>query len=85
MTYLVLFAFTFVSVFLRSRQQLNVVHYKWSRIPLTSYGMQLCQVASILLIVELSTPVEIFGAVLSGGTGACLGCFLGMWLHKRQD
>lgn len=82
----ILFLFNVLSVAARSYQQLNVVHYKWLAIIPTSYGMQ----AKDFVNIGLAAPWAVSGdwqmvliAYFVASTGAWLGCWAGMWLHKR--
>ncbi len=74
-----LVAITFTQVMLRAIQQLNVMHDKYTWVPLASFGMAACEVLLVVRIVEYG-----FGwAVVAMGVGGASGALTAMWLHKR--
>lgn len=83
-----LFVITFLSVAARSYQQLNVVSYRWGPIIPTSYLMQ----AKEYTVVAFGAVWAVQGDYLSiliglmvSGTGAWMGCYLGMYLHPAKE
>jgi hypothetical protein len=76
-------AVSFIYVFLKAWQQLNVVEGRYAWVMPTSIGMGLCEVAIVLLVVKANTVL--LGA--ANGVGAGLGAILAMRLHgifRRQ-
>lgn len=71
---------SFLGVFLKSCQQLNVTGYRWRWVPLFSYGMAFCDV--YVLGTVLTYGVDLY-TVMYLGTGGALGCWAGMWLHRH--
>lgn len=69
---------SFFVVFGKAWQQQNVTHghYAWAAI--TSYGLAICEVAILLIVIDKGWP-----AVPWIGTGGALGVTSAMWLHKR--
>ena len=72
-------AATFLYVFLRAFQQLNVVHRHYWRILPTSLGMGIGDVVLILLIVKANT----LWIGISNGVAGALGCYLAIYITKR--
>ncbi len=70
---------TFMYVFLRALQQLNVIHRHYWRIPLTSLGMGVGDVLLILLIVRADT----LWIGVTNGIGGCLGCYAAIYVNAR--
>jgi len=86
MIYLSAFAVSFLYVFLKATQQLNVVHHKLLWIWPVSLGMGLCEVFLVGSIAITAyndgwTEMTVLGASL--GTGGAVGAILAMILHKR--
>ena len=77
--YYQIFAATFIFVFVKAFQQLNVVggHY-WYVLP-TSFLMAAAEVTIIINIVTLLT----FWACVPMGLGGGTGAMLAMYIHKR--
>jgi hypothetical protein len=74
------FVASFVFIFLKAWQQLNVVHHQlWWVMP-TSMGMAVCEV-----YVVSTVAIQGWGwVVLSVGLGSGLGCVASMLVHKRM-
>lgn len=70
---------TFLYVFLRAFQQLNVVHKRYWRIIPTSIGMGFGDVILVILIIKTQTLRLGF---TNGIAGAC-GCYLAIYLNNR--
>ena len=76
-----LFASSYVFIFLKAFQQLNVVHDKyWWVIP-TSLSMAFCEVFIIVALAK-SEGFNVSMAI-AVGLGSGLGAVSSMWLHKR--
>lgn len=74
------FFVTFIYVFLRATQQLNVVKGKYLWVIPVSYLMAF---ADVFLIVTISRAGVVIPLILSIGTGGALGAILAMKIHKR--
>lgn len=72
-------AVSFVYIFLKAWQQINVVTLRYAWVFPTSVCMGLCEVAIVLLVVRADT---IFLGV-ANGVGAGLGAMLAMRLHQK--
>lgn len=70
---------TFIYVFLRAFQQLNVVHRNYWMIMPTSVFMSIGDVLLVLFIVKANTV----WMGVSNGVGGGLGCMFAMWLSHR--
>ncbi len=79
MAYFATFVASFVGVFFKAFQQLNVVHHKILWVIPVSYVMAACEVFLIWQIAVAQSLWLLFPI----GTGAGLGCVLSMVLHKR--
>lgn len=75
---LLMFAVSFVSVFLRAFQQKNVMgdHYVW--ITPVSFGMAVAQALTVLIIVDQG-----LWAIIPMGLGGASGAMLAMYTHGR--
>ena len=84
MIFFVAFLVSFVYVFLKAFQQLNVVHGEYKLMLPISYLLALCEVFTIGAIVATSPWI-----FLSIGTGGGLGCMLSCYTHgvmqKRRE
>ncbi len=79
MIYLTAFATSFLYIFLKCYQQLNVVHKQYLWVLPTSMAMAACEV-----FVIATTAKTGFGWIaLTIGLGAGLGCMTSMYLHGR--
>lgn len=76
---------TFLYVFLRAFQQLNVVHKHYWRILPTSIGMGIGDILLVLLIIKTQS---LWMGVTNGFAGAS-GCYMAIamnhWLMKREN
>ena len=70
---------TFLYVFLRAFQQINVIQHHYWRIVPTSLGMGIGDVVLILLIVKADT----LWIGVSNGVAGALGCYMAIYLTKR--
>lgn len=73
----ILFSLSFAYIWLKAFQQLNVMHNQYRWVMPMSFGMGLCEVAMILLLVKADT----IALGLVTGLGAGLGAMLAMYLH----
>ena len=69
---------SFIAIFLRGFQQMNVIHSKYTMIAITSYLLALTDVAVVSIIVEHG-----WNTVLAQGTGAALGMLASVYIHNR--
>ena len=72
------FLVSFIAIFLRGFQQMNVIHSKYTMIAVTSYLLALTDVAVVSIIVEHG-----WNTVLAQGTGAALGMLASVYIHNR--
>lgn len=72
-------AVSFVYIFLKAWQQINVVTLRYGWVFPTSVCMGLCEVAIVLLVVKADT---IFLG-LANGVGSGFGAMLAMRLHQK--
>ena len=70
--YVVSFLITFIYIFLKATQQINVIEktYKW--VFPTSIGMGLCEVAIVLLVVKADSMMLGLANGIAGGAGCIL-------------
>jgi hypothetical protein len=78
MIQLTAFLVSFIAIFLRGFQQMNVIHSKYTMIAITSYLLALTDVAVVSIIVEHG-----WNTVLAQGTGAALGMLASVYIHNR--
>lgn len=78
-TYFAAAIVSFVNVFFKAFQQLNVVHHKIFWIVPVSYVMAACEV---FIIWQIAAQQDLW-LLFPIGTGAGLGCVLSMILHKH--
>lgn len=79
MIYTLAFLASFVFVGLKSFQQLNVQHDRYTWIVPTSMAMACCEV----YVMWMAASKGWGWVVLPVGLGAGLGCMAGMYTHKR--
>ena len=72
------FLVSFIAIFLRGFQQMNVIHSKYTMIAVTSYLLALTDVAVVSIIVEHG-----WNTVLAQGSGAALGMLTSVYIHNR--
>ena len=72
------FLVSFIAIFLRGFQQMNVIHSKYTMIAITSYLLALTDVAVVSIIVEHG-----WNTVLAQGSGAALGMLTSVYIHNR--
>jgi hypothetical protein len=77
---LLLFASSYVFIFLKAFQQLNVVHDKYWWVVPTSMSMAFCEVFIIASLAREGFSLPVWAAV---GLGSGLGAVTSMWIHKR--
>lgn len=75
-----LFASSYIFIFLKAFQQLNVVHDKYWWVVPTSMSMAFCEV---YIIASLAMEGFNIPVVLAVGLGSGLGAVTSMWIHKR--
>ena len=78
MIQLTAFLVSFIAIFLRGFQQMNVIHSKYTMIAVTSYLLALTDVAVVSIIVEHG-----WNTVLAQGSGAALGMLTSIYIHNR--
>ena len=78
MIQLTAFLVSFIAIFLRGFQQMNVIHSKYTMIAITSYLLALTDVAVVSIIVEHG-----WNTVLAQGSGAALGMLTSVYIHNR--
>lgn len=86
MIHIAAFAIAFLRIYTRAAQQLNVVHFKWARVPLYSFAMSLCDALLWAGAGYLGASGDMPGLVVYGlllGAGGTLGTWLAMYQHKR--
>jgi len=77
--YLIAFAVSFIYIYLKAWQQINVMHKNYKAVPLVSMLMALCEVLTIGLVVKTS-----FWMFIPIGIGGGLGCILSIKRNHRQ-
>ena len=70
---------SFFVVFGKAWQQQNVTHSHYVMAAATSYGLAICEVAILLIVVDRG-----WSAVPWIGTGGAIGVTSAMWLHRRM-
>ena len=73
------FLVSFVYIFLKAFQQLNVFHKEYKLVMPTSFAMAFCEVAVIAFVVK--TSLWVFVPI---GLGGGLGCMTSMWVHSKR-
>lgn len=84
MTYAAAFFASYLYIFLKATQQLQVVNFLYARILPTSLGMAACEVFIMLNVIK--TADSIAGLVLLAlciGSGSGLGCLTAMRRFKK--
>ncbi|QDP59278.1 MAG: hypothetical protein Tp136SUR676911_17 [Prokaryotic dsDNA virus sp.] len=76
--YIVAFAVSFVYIYLKAWQQINVMHERYSWVMPVSFAMAICEVSVIGLVVAKS-----FWMFVPIGLGGGLGCMLSMKRNHR--
>ena len=76
---LIMLPIAFFHIFLKSFQQLNVVHKKYWWVLPVSYCLAASEAFLWVWIVNEGLGWGVFWM----GTGSGIGCVTGMWLHKR--
>lgn len=80
MSYVLAAGASFVFIFLRAFQQLNVVHNKYLAVMPTSFFMACCEVYIISAIaIKGWDPLLVLAVSLGGGSG----CMVSMFIHQR--
>lgn len=80
MEYLIAFAVSFVYIFLKAWQQINVVYKKYKAVPLVSMLMALCEVTIVTLVVK--SNIWLFIPI---GVGGAIGCMLSMHINHIKS
>jgi hypothetical protein len=78
--YSLAFCSTFIFVFLKAFQQLNVVHGNYLWILPVSMAMAMCEVYTVVVSAHLGWGWIVLPIGLGGGLGASLA----VWIHKRM-
>jgi len=76
--FLTAFTVSFVYIYLKAWQQINVMHKRYKAVPVVAMLMALCEVTTIGLVVHTS-----FWLFIPIGIGGALGCLLSMWRNHR--
>jgi hypothetical protein len=85
MNYFLAFGAAVLYVALRAIQQRHVQHAEYWRMPLVSYGMAVCDVFVVSLVVKQSDSLAGLAVLaFATGSGGALGSILGTWLHARK-
>lgn len=83
---LIIFCTTYLFVFAKAMQQLNVARDKWALVPVFSYMMAYMEYLGLgigIADVIANGYSRILFIGFAAGTGGWLGSWTGMWLHKR--
>lgn len=78
MSYIIAFLVSFVYIYLKAWQQINVMQKRYKAVPVVAILMALCEVTTVGLIVH--TSLWLFIPI---GIGGALGCLLSMWRNHR--
>lgn len=78
MYFITAFIVSFVYIYLKAWQQINVMQKRYKAVPLVAMLMALCEVTTVGLIVHTS-----FWLFIPIGIGGALGCLLSMWRNHR--
>ena len=84
MSYFAAFVASFLYIFLKATQQLQVVNFRYARIVPTSLGMAACEV--FIMVNVIRTADSVGGLVLLAlciGAGSGLGCLAAMKRFRR--
>lgn len=79
MSYLIAFVTSFVFIFLKAWQNLNVVHKQYMWVLPTSMAMATCEV----YVIATTARTGYGWIVLAIGLGAGLGCMASMYMHGK--
>jgi hypothetical protein len=74
---LLAFCASFIFIFLKAFQQLNVVHRQYLLVIPTSMAMSVCEIGVVALVVKQGWG----WIVLFTGLGGGLGCVVAMYFH----
>ncbi|TBX21951.1 hypothetical protein TK45_10730 [Bowmanella sp. JS7-9] len=77
MNYFVAVCVSYLFIFLRAGQQINVIRGYYRRIPLYSFAIAFCEVTAVHLIVQDTVWIAI-----PLGAGGCLGAWHAMKMNK---
>lgn len=78
MYFITAFIVSFVYIYLKAWQQINVMQKRYKAVPVVAMLMALCEVTTVGLIVHTS-----FWLFIPIGIGGALGCLLSMWRNHR--
>ena len=78
MYFITAFIVSFVYIYLKAWQQINVMQKRYKAVPVVAMLMALCEVTTIGLVVHTS-----FWLFIPIGIGGALGCLLSMWRNHR--
>lgn len=78
MMYATAFLVSFVYIYLKAWQQINVIRKQYRQIIPVSFMMALCEVSIVGLVVNTS-----FWLFIPIGAGASFGCLLSVWKNNR--
>lgn len=79
MIYLFCFLASFIYIFTKAHQQLNVVNKRYKAVVPTSLVMALCEVTVVASVVK-----ESFWVFIPIGIGGGAGCLLAMWWDDKR-
>lgn len=86
MIYALIFCISLIRVYARAAQQLNVVDYRWVRVPAFSYLMSASdyfQWGAAAYFTVHQNWLAVCAVAFLAGTGGWLGTVTAMYLHKR--
>lgn len=86
MMYVAAWTMALCMVYLKASQQLHVVHLRWARVPIFSYGLASSEVMLWAGAGYLGVHGDIIGIalyILALGTGGWMGAYIGMWQHVK--
>jgi len=79
MIYIIGFFVSFIYIYLKAWQQINVIKHNYKAVPFVSMLMALCEVTTVTLIVKDSWLMFI-----PIGLGGSAGCLLSMRINNRR-
>jgi hypothetical protein len=79
MSYIIAFAVSFVYIYLKAWQQINVIKHNIKMVPIVAMMMGLCEVLTIGLVVN-----ESWLMFIPIGLGGGIGCVLSMLVNNNQ-
>ena len=84
MSYAFAFVASFVYIWAKATQQLQVVNFRYWRIMPMSFVMSVCEVFIMVNVIRTADSVGgLIALAFFIGLGAGLGCLTAMWMYKR--